>query len=150
MPIFCYYIPSAIPFFFFLLKIQGTTIEQENKKREENVYLLNCLLLKNRDGIVSKPSVAENEQRFPPLQKFSLLQRFYFSSIQTTIEQNRIQKIITMNEKLGENWGKMPTFDYNLFFLQTLEMTIEQKTKKGGKCLPYELFIVEEQRSDSL
>ena len=148
--------PSAIiylrlyPFFFFLLKIQGTAIEQENKKREENVYLLNCLLLKNRDGIVSKPSVAENEKRFPPLQKFSLLQRFYFSSVQTTIGQNRIQKIITMNEKLGENGGKMPTFDYTLFFLQTLEMTIEQKTKKGGKYLPYESFIVEEQRPDSL
>ena len=133
MPTFCYYIPSAIPlFFFFYQKTQGTANEQENKNREKNVYLLNCLLLKNRDGIVSKSSVAENEQRFPPLQKFSLLQRFYFSSIQTTIGQNRIQKIIKMNEKLGENGGKMPTFDYTLFFsYKPLKRQLNRKQKKG-------------------
>ena len=129
--------PSAIIYlrlypFFFLLKTQGTANEQENKKREKNVYLLNCLLLKNRDGIVSKSSVAENEQRFPPLQKFSLLQRFYFSSIQTTIGQNRIQKIIKMNEKLGENGGKMPTFNYTLFFsYKPLKRQLNRKQKKG-------------------
>ena len=93
----------------------------ENKKRGKNVYLLNCLLLKSRDGIVSKLSVAENEQRFPPLQRFSLLQRFYFSSIYTTIKQNRIQEIAKINEKLGEKGKKMPTFDYTPFFsLETL------------------------------
>ena len=123
-------LPSTIPFFF--LETLETAIEQKTKKGE-NVYLLNCLLLKSRDRIVSKPSVAENEQKFPPLQKFSLLQRFYFLSVQTTIGQNGIQKIIKMNEKLGVNGGKMPTFSYTLFFLETLEMTIEQKTKKGGE-----------------
>ena len=81
----------------------------------KKVYLLNCLLLKSRDGIDSKSFVAENEQRFPPLQRFSLLQRFYFSSIYTTIEQNRIQDIVKINEKLGKNGEKMPTFDYTPF-----------------------------------
>ena len=84
------------------------------------------MLLKSRDGIVSKLSVAENEQRFPPLQRFSLLQRFYFSSIYTTIEQNRIQDIVKINEKLGKNGEKMPTFDYTpFFFLETLETATE-------------------------
>ena len=58
------------------------------------------MLLKSRDGIVSKSSVAENEQRLPPLQ------RFYFSSINTTIEQNRIQEIAKINEKIEEKGGK--------------------------------------------
>ena len=30
------------------------------------------------------------------------MQRFYFSSVYTTIEQNRIQEIIKINEKLGK------------------------------------------------
>ena len=85
------------------------------QKRGENVYLLNCLLLKSRDRIVSKSSVAKNEQRFPLLQSFSLLQRFYISSVYTTIEQNRIQEIVK-KKKLGENGEKMPTFDNTLFF----------------------------------
>ena len=62
------------------------------------------MLLKSRDGKVSKSSVAENEQRFPPLQRFSL--RFYFSPVYATIEQNRIQEIIKINEKLGKNGEK--------------------------------------------
>ena len=33
----------------------------ENKKRGKNVYLLNCLLLKSKDEIVSKSFVAENK-----------------------------------------------------------------------------------------
>ena len=36
----------------------------DNKKRGKNVYLLNCLLFKSKDEIISKSSVAENEQRF--------------------------------------------------------------------------------------
>ena len=89
--------------------------EQKIKNRGKKVYLLNCLLLKSRDGIVSKSSVAENEQKLLPLQ------RFYFPSIYTTIEQNRIQEIAKINEKLGGKGEKMPTFDYTPFFsLETL------------------------------
>ena len=127
--------PSAIIYLqlypFFFLETLETANEQKTKKIEKNVYLPNCLLLKSRDGIVSKPSVAENELRFPPLQRLSLLQRFYFSSIYTTIEQNRIQKIIKINEKLEKNGEKCLPSTLTIFFLETLETAIEQKTKKG-------------------
>ena len=56
--------------------------------------------------------------------------------INTTIEQNKIQEIVKINEKLGKKEEKMPTFDYTHFFLETLETANEQKTKKREKCLP--------------
>ena len=45
--------------------------------------------------------------------------------INTTIEQNRIQEIAKINEKLGEKEEKMHTFDYTHFSLETLETTNE-------------------------
>ena len=107
------------------------------------------MLLKGRDGIVSKPSVAENELRFPPLQRLSLLQRFYFSSIYTTIEQNMIQKIIKINEKLEKNGEKCLPSTLPIFFWKPLKRQLNRKQKKREKCLPSELFVVEEQRPDS-
>ena len=44
---------------------------------------------------------------------------------------------------------KMPTFDYTLFFPGNPSNDNWIENKKGGKCLPSESFIVEEQRSDS-
>ena len=60
----------------------------ENKKKwGKNAYLLNCLLLKRRNGIASKsPVVAEDEQRFSvlPLQRtnkgFQVFLLFFFFS----------------------------------------------------------------------
>ena len=57
----------------------------EIQKRGKNAYLLNCRLLKSRDGIASKSAVvAQDKQRFSVFtiakneQRFSLLQRFLF------------------------------------------------------------------------
>lgn len=129
----------------FPLETLEAANEQKTKNRGKKVYLLNCLLLKSRDGIVSNSSVAENEQRLPPLQ------RFYFSSINTTIEQNRIQEIAKINEKLGEKRGKMPTFDYTPFFpRKPYNWQLNRKNQKGGKFLPSESFVVEKQIRVSL
>ena len=122
-------LPSTIPIFSW--KPQKRQMNRK-QKRGKNVYLLNCLLLKSRVGIVSKSSVAENEQRFPPLQRFSLLQRFYISSIYTTIEQNRIQEIVKKKKKNQEKMGKKCLPSTIPFFpLETLEMAIEQEKKRG-------------------
>ena len=43
----------------------------------------------------------------------------------------------------------MPTFDYTHFFSGNPWNGNWIENKKGGKCLPSESFIVEEQRSDS-
>ena len=50
----------------------------DNKKRGKNVYLLNCLLLKSRDEIVSKSSVVENEQRFSTVVKVLIVAKVLF------------------------------------------------------------------------
>ena len=142
-------LPLTIPIFSW--KPQKRQMNRKQKKGK-NVYLLNCLLLKSRDRIISKSSVVENEQRFPLLQRFSLLQRFYISSVYTIIEQNRIQEIVKKKKKRERNQGKMGKkclpLTIPFFSLETLETAIEQENKKGGKCLPSESFVVEEQRRD--
>ena len=138
-------LPLTVPIFSW--KPQKRQMNRK-QKRGKNVYLLNCLLLKSRDRIVSKSSVAENEQRFPLLQRFSLLRRFYISSIYTTIEQNRIQEIVKKKKKIRRKWGKNAYLRQYPFLPQKPQKWQLNRKKKGGNCLPSESFVVEEQRRD--
>ena len=68
------------------------------------------------------PSIQLRKKKIQTKQKSAKVK---INLINTTIEQNRIQEIIKINEKLGKKEEKMPTFDYTHFSLETLEMANE-------------------------
>ena len=79
--------------------------------------------------------------------------------INTTIKQNRIQEIIKINEKLGENGEKMPTpkQDRTIQFLESINQCYENENESCGQpsylaksdLSLFQLFLISERERET-